>query len=199
MPFSLSIDRYADAMEFHAYIAVAKKNVELWNGLYRTLPLPQRFVDRARAVPGRWHLLVLSEDWCGDAVNTVPLIARLVEDVPSLDLRILPRDQNLDVMAEHLTNGTKSIPVVIVLDEHFVEHGWWGPRPTELQAWVLSEGVKLPKDERYRATRRWYARDRGETTLEEVVSLLERAAGAGNGPDVGTPGFPRGVGGSPGH
>ena len=199
MPFSLTRDRYLGAADYHAYVAGARKNVDLWNGLYRTLPLSPGFVDRARAVPGRWHLLVLSEDWCGDAVNTVPLIARLVEQVPSLDLRILARDQNLDVMAEHLTNGTKSIPVVMVLDEHFVEHGWWGPRPSELQAWVLSEGIALPKEERYRLTRQWYARDRGETTLEDVVSLLERAASGGDIGEAGGASPPRGVGGSLGH
>ena len=128
---------------------------------------------------------MLSEDWCGDAVTTIPLLARLVEQVPSLDLRILARDLNLDVMAEHLTNGTRSIPVVMVLDEDFVERGRWGPRPTALQAWVLSEGRELPKDDRYRSTRQWYARDRGETTLEEVVSLLERASRAANAVEGG--------------
>ncbi|MEP7345651.1 MAG: thioredoxin family protein [Gemmatimonadaceae bacterium] len=199
MTFSLTPERYQGAADYHGYVAAATKNVELWNGLYRTLPLPQRFVDRARAVPGRWHLLVLSEDWCGDAVNTIPLIARLVEEVPSLDLRILARDQNLDVMAEHLTNGTKSIPVVMVLDEHFVERGRWGPRPTQLQSWVISEGMELPKDDRYRKTRQWYARDRGETTLEEVVSLLERAARPGKTGDDSASGPERTVGGSPGH
>ena len=199
MPFSLTGDRYRGAADYQTYVAGARKNVELWNGLYRTLPVSQRFIDRARAVPGRWHVLVLSEDWCGDAVNTVPLIARLVEQLPSLDLRILARDQNLDIMAEHLTNGTKSIPVVMILDERFVEHGWWGPRPSELQAWVLSEGMTLPKEERYRATRQWYARDRGETTLEDMVSLLERAAGKGIAREAGHASPPRGVGGSLGH
>ncbi len=199
MPFSLTSERFYRAADYHGYVAVAKKNVDLWNVLYRTLPMPQRFVDRARAVPGTWHLLALSEDWCGDAVNTIPLIARLVEQVPSLDLRILARDQNLDVMAAHLTNGTKSIPVVMILDEHFVERGRWGPRPMELQSWVLSDGVQLPKDDRYRSTRQWYARDRGETTLEEVVSLLERSAGTGIAALEGAAAPDRGVGGSPEH
>ena len=42
----------------------------------------------------------------------------------------------------------------------------------------MEEGLKLPSDERYREIRRWYARDRGRTTLEEIVTLLESAAGA---------------------
>jgi hypothetical protein len=82
-------------------------------------------------------------------------------------------------MDTHLTNGSRSIPVVMVLDEHYEERGWWGPRPRELQEWVLSEGLRLPVDERYRRVRSWYARDQGRTTLEEMVTLLESAAGEG--------------------
>jgi hypothetical protein len=63
----------------------------------------------------------------------------------------------------------------MVLDDEFEEQGWWGPRPAMLQRWVLREGLLLPKEARYRRARRWYARDRGRTTIEEVLECLERA------------------------
>jgi ADP-heptose:LPS heptosyltransferase len=116
------------------------------------------------------------EDWCGDAVNTVPHLARLAERAPNLDLRVVGREDNPDLMDAHLTNGSRSIPVVIALDSAFVEHGWWGPRPSELQLWATTVGKTMEKDERYRYVRTWYARDRGRTTLDEVVTLLARAA-----------------------
>ena len=131
---------------------------------------------RLDAVAGRWYFLVMVEDWCGDAVNTVPLLARLAELVPSFDLRIVGRDASPDLMDAHLTAGTRSIPVVMALDGSFSECGWWGPRPTELQEWVVAEGVQLEKAERYRKVRTWYARDRGRTTLDEVLQILERAS-----------------------
>jgi hypothetical protein len=92
------------------------------------------------------------------------------------DGALLGREANPDLMDAHLTNGSRSIPVVMVLDSRYEERGWWGPRPTELQAWVMREGMRLSKTDRYRELRRWYARDRGLTTLSEVVMLLERAA-----------------------
>lgn len=187
MAFSVPADRYHGAEDFESYVAGAQKNKDLWLALYRTLPLPEEVVQRAAAIPGRWHILVLSEDWCSDAMSSVPLIQRLVERVPSLDLRILARDRNDDLMAAHLTNGTRSIPVVMVLDEDFEERGWWGPRPAALQAWMLAEGLELPKEERNKLKRQWYARDRGATALDEVVSLLERSAATFRG-RVG-PGF----------
>ena len=63
-----------------------------------------------------------------------------------------------------------------MLDDAYEERGWWGPRPTVLQRWVSGQGQLLEKSTRYREARTWYARDRGRTTLEEVVSIMERAA-----------------------
>jgi hypothetical protein len=63
----------------------------------------------------------------------------------------------------------------MVLKSDYREMAWWGPRPRDLQTWVMLEGKQLPTDERYRRIRTWYARDQGRTTLEEVVTLMERA------------------------
>ena len=168
-------ERFLGAPEFEDMLAAAQKNAELWAAVWRRADVPDEYVRRVAALGGAWHLLVLSEDWCGDAVNTVPIVARLAELSPNVDLRVLARDENPDLMDSHLTGTSRSIPVVIVLDEQFREHGWWGPRPAELQQWVLGPGKALEKDERYKRIRAWYARDRGRSTLEEVVALMERA------------------------
>jgi hypothetical protein len=169
-------DRYLGAPEFEEMLATATENAELWAAVWRRATVAEEYVRRVAGLGGAWHLLVLSEDWCGDAVNVVPVVAKLAELSPNLDLRVLARDENLDLMDAHLTGTARSIPVVIALDDEFREQGWWGPRPADLQAWVLGAGRALGKDERYRQVRAWYARDRGTTTLEEVVAMLERAA-----------------------
>jgi hypothetical protein len=104
------------------------------------------------------------------------VVARLTE-AAGWDLRVLTRDDNPDLMDAHLTNGrSRSIPVVIVYDERLREIGWWGPRPGEIQAWVLGEGLAMPSPERYKVVRGWYARDRGRTTLSELLEVFSRAA-----------------------
>lgn len=168
--------RYETAVTFDNFLAGVQRNADLWRAVHRRAQIPERFVARVTALGKRFHLLVLSEDWCGDAVNTVPVVARLVERCASLDLRLLARDANPDIMDAHLTGSSRSIPVVIVLDEAYRECGWWGPRPRELQRWVLSAGMALETTDRYREIRRWYARDGGVSTLEEIVSMLERCA-----------------------
>ena len=124
----------------------------------------------------RRRLLVIAEDWCGDASSTVPILARFADCVPGMELRVLRRDEHTELMDRYLTNGSRSIPIVIVLDEAFRELGHWGPRPGELQAWVLENRPVVPKAELYPQIRRWYARDRGETTLREVAEIVGRAA-----------------------
>ena len=90
--------------------------------------------------------------------------------IPSLELRVIARDENLELMDQYLTNGSRSIPIVIVLNDEFEEVGHWGPRPTQLLAWVMANRATTPKAELYPQVRKWYARDRGETTLREVLT-----------------------------
>jgi arginase family enzyme len=167
-------DRYLGAMEFEEMLATATQNQELWDAVWRRAAVPEEFISRLAATGGTWHFLVLSEDWCGDAVNTVPVVAKLAELAGNADMRVLARDSHLDLMDTHLTGTSRSIPIVIALDENFEERAWWGPRPRALQDWVLGPGMAMEKDLRYREVRAWYARDKGRSTLEEVVSMVER-------------------------
>lgn len=169
-------ERYLAAQDFDTMLSAATKNADLWAAVWRRAEVPTELLERAASIGGRWHLLVLSADWCGDAVNIVPVIARLAHLAPNIDLRILDRDANLDIMDAHRTGTSRSIPLFIALDESFVERGWWGPRPTVLQEFVLGDGQSLEKAERYREVRTWYARDRGVTSLGELITMLESAA-----------------------
>ena len=165
------------AQTYAEFLPTANDNVNLWEQTYSRARIPQDLADRASAAVGSWRLLVLSEDWCGDAANTIPVLAAFAEAVPNLDLRLLARDENLDLMDEHLTGTSRSIPVVMLLDGDGVERSWWGPRPADLQAWVLGPGMDLEKPARYVEVRKWYARDRGRTTVEDIVRMIEQAAG----------------------
>ncbi len=167
--------RFQAAPTFEEYLETVDRNRDLWHGVHERVRLPDELVEEAGALPGSWNLVAISEDWCGDAVNTLPAVARLAQEV-GWDLRVLSRDDNPDLMDTHLTNGrSRSIPVVIVYDEEFNEIGWWGPRPGELQEWVLGEGLAMPSPERYKVVRRWYAKDRARTTLQEILGVVRKA------------------------
>lgn len=170
--------RYLAAKTFDEFLAGGPKHTELYRVMRSRAVSPETFAQRIAATGRQWHLLVISEEWCNDAVNLLPWLEAMVKTSPQLDMRFIERDQNLDLMDQHLTSGTKrAIPVVLVLDDEFIEVGWWGPRPHAMQQWHGShEAQALTKEERYKELRARYARDRGVSTMEEVTQLIERAA-----------------------
>ncbi|OZC04369.1 thioredoxin family protein [Rubricoccus marinus] len=174
-------DRSADwerGVSFEDFLPTAEENEGVWTSVWTRAKISDGLQERASGVAGTWKLLVLSADWCGDAANTIPAVARLAAQTENLELRLLERDENLDLMDEHLTGGTaRSIPVVILLDADYNERAWWGSRPADLQAWVKTAGMELEKEERYKEVRKWYARDKAQTTLHEIVTMIEHASG----------------------
>jgi hypothetical protein len=170
-------DAYESVVPYRAFLAGVDTNAELWRAIASHATVDAALVRAVEETAARWHLLILAEDWCGDAVNTLPYFGALGERADNVEVRVLARDQNLQIMDAHLTNGARSIPVVIILDENFLQRARWAPRPDALQRWFNAVGRGLQKDERYREMRRWYARDRGRTSLCEVADLIRAAAG----------------------
>ncbi|MCK5484312.1 MAG: thioredoxin family protein [Gemmatimonadetes bacterium] len=163
-------DRYlAEEIETHR---------DLWEGVYRRATTPVWTLEALEDMGREWKLIAIAEDWCGDASNLVPVFARLARDSQWIDLRIVKRDESPELMDMYLTNGSRSIPIVVVMDGDFRPVGPWGPRPADLQKFVIREKGKgdRPALEIYKDTRRWYARDRGRTTLREMLAVM---AGAG--------------------
>ena len=163
------------AFRWHDYLErEVVKHAQMWKSMYQRARVSDAALQRGREIGGRWRLLVISEDWCGDAFNTVPVMARLAEALPDVELRVVKRDENPELMDAFLTNGARSIPMVLVLRGDDTVAGRWGPRPAELQEFVLREkraGLR-PKDDIYRDVRTWYARDRGETTVRQLLDIM---------------------------
>ena len=168
-------ERFYAGSTFEDLLSRPKGNSDLWNSIYKRAVLDGEAVERVKALEHRFHLLVLNEDWCGDSVNILPYVARLAEATDHLEMRILGRDNNRDLMDAHLTGKARSIPIVIVYDDDFIQKGAWGPRPGPLQQWVMTEGLALPKPDRYPLIRAWYARDKGRTIVSEIISIFEKA------------------------
>lgn len=162
------------ALPYERFVAASEQHRGLWEGIYRLMRVPE-WAFQAVPPGTRRRLLVIAEDWCGDASSTIPAVARFADVVPGMELRVLRRDEHPELMDRYLTDGARAIPIVIVLDETWRELGHWGPRPAALQAFVMENRPLVPKAELYPQVRRWYARDRGETTLREVLA----AAGLG--------------------
>ena len=87
--------RFEDASTFLQFLDSTQEHRDMWHAVYERTRLPEEVVEEATKTTGVWNLLALSEDWCGDAVNTLPVIARLAERVGG-ELRDLVREDKPD-------------------------------------------------------------------------------------------------------
>lgn len=146
----------------------------LWQRNTEQARVPATLLERARAVPGSWRLLVVAFDRCSDSVNTIPYIAALADSLPGLELRIIPPESGRAIMAAHRTpDGRSATPTVLLLDDDWRPAGAWVERPSELQAWYIANPDNLSHDARYFEKMEWYGEDAGESTITEIVELLE--------------------------
>lgn len=121
--------------------------------------------------------LVISESWCGDAAHLIPVMNKVAELNKNINLKIVLRDDNKDLMNQFLTNGSESIPKLIMLDAKSLETiDTYGSRPS-----IANEMVKDFKKEYGKLTnefkedlQRWYNKDKGKTTIEDLTELLEK-------------------------
>lgn len=167
--------RFVTGQTFAEFVASAQKYQDLWTLGTRRATVPADVTERFATLTTPVRFVVLNEDWCLDAIGAVPYLAKLVEQNSLLEFRSFSRDANPDLMDSHLTNGTRSIPAVIAYDADWTELGWWGPRPAELQTWVLTVGGLLPKPDKYHYVRQWYARDHGTSALREIADVVMNA------------------------
>lgn len=122
------------------------------------------------------YALVITEGWCGDAAQIVPVVDAVLHQ-NSVEPKVVLRDKNEALMDAHLTNGARAIPVVIFLNDSFEVIAQWGPRPAEAQQIVVDwknipEGERPPKSEMSKQIQLWYAKDKQQAIILELESLL---------------------------
>ena len=121
--------------------------------------------------PQAW--MVITENWCGDSAQNLPYLTKMAEVNSNVDLKILLRDEHPEIMDLYLTNGTKSIPVLVIFDEDGNELFKWGPRPKLAQQLINQwkpEGIVKP--ELYEKLHLWYGRNRGKEIENEMLELI---------------------------
>ncbi len=168
---------YAGGESFDSFLAKAKARREMWVKNWDGGVVPADALEHARAVRGKWRLLVVAVDSCSDSVNTVPYVAKLVSQVPGLEMRIVNPTVGKQIMEAHRTpDGRAATPTVLVLDADGNDVGCWIERPTVLQQGVIDARAAGKADEFLRDKQKWYDADAGASTIREVVAMIEGAA-----------------------
>ena len=156
-------------------IDYTKLNYSRMKRLVKTTPISDDVTNTVECLNEKLYWVVLTESWCGDAAQNIPVFAKIAEANPKINLRILLRDEHPEVMDQYLTNGSKSIPKLICLDENLNELGTWGPRPKFLQDWMYENKAnpKMEMAELKKEFQVWYTKDKGQTLQREMVTLMK--------------------------
>jgi hypothetical protein len=121
--------------------------------------------------------LMITEAWCGDGSQSIPYFAKLAELNPLIDLKIIMRDENPEIMDAYLTNEARSIPKLIAFTQDLkVELFTWGPKPEYLinrhKAYKHDSQGK-PYKEFLEEIHLWYARNKNLDLETELFPLIQ--------------------------
>jgi len=148
-------------------------NLHRTRRVIKTFKVPVEVLNQIETLLSQTWILI-TEAWCGDAAHSLGVIAKMAACNPKIKLQILLRDENLALMDSFLTNGTRSIPKLILCEGETLKiKGHWGPRPTELQNEFLKlkkQGVA--KEELQIYEQNWYNADKGKRIMEEITAIL---------------------------
>ena len=159
------------------YVEIARLNHSRMDRLDKRSRLTDDLQTLLANLRRDYVFLVLSEGWCGDAAQTLPVMNWMAEASPQVTLRVVLRDEHLSLMDEYLTNSGRSIPKLLILDAKTeAVLADWGPRPLVAQALAMRYKRKPAPKEDYatyqKALHTWYARDKTRSTQQELGSLL---------------------------
>ncbi len=153
-----------------------KMNVTRMNRIDKHVKLTDELAGFAASLERPQTWVVLTEAWCGDAAQIVPVMHKISESANGqINLKLVLRDQNLELMDHFLTNGGRSIPKLIVRDAETDELLFdWGPRPAPAQQLVTELKQKeTPFKEAAEELHKWYAKDKTMTTQDELLTRLK--------------------------
>ena len=167
--------KYKNEVEGSQMLDFIKLNHARTKRVLKQALIPTTLINVLKGVGSKYYWVVISEPWCGDSANVLPVISRLADLNKNIELKIILRDTHPEIMDEYLTNGTRSIPKLICFDESYKQLGVWGPRPEALQVYVddLKMTETLSSDKLKEKIQMWYNNDKGVAICEELESIFE--------------------------
>ena len=155
------------------YTRLNLRRMKRWE---KTLVLSEESLAFLTSLSTPMNWLVLTESWCGDAAHLIPIFHKLAAASPWIQLKMIWRDENPDIMDLYLTEGSRSIPKLIAYDpENKEELATWGPRPEEAQKMVRAHKLspERPYSELQKDLQLWYNKNKGQQGQQEFLAALK--------------------------
>lgn len=160
--------------EYKEYSLLNLKRMQRWDKTYQP---SKEILDALKNIKQKQIWWVITELWCGDSAQILPIIAKIANASDKIDLRIILRDNHLEIMDQYLTNGGRSIPKLIAINaENNKEIFTWGPRPMEAQKIVdsIKKDTSKSQEDMINALYAWYPKDKGKSTEKELLNQIKK-------------------------
>jgi len=157
-------------------IEYTKLNLVRMNRIEKTKGINEQLINSLSSLDKELIWLVISEPWCGDAANIVPVLAYIADINEKINFRIILRDENPEIMDRYLTNGGRAIPKLIIFDSiSGKELAVWGPRPATLQKEInrIKSTPGYSIDELKKTIQLWYAENKTKDIQSEILGLIK--------------------------
>ena len=158
-------------------IEFTKLNASRMRRLDKTIKIPRDAISDFQSIKEKQTWLVILESWCADGAQTIPILNKICETNSNLNLKVVLRDDHPELMNLFLTNGTRSIPKLIILDNHSNVLNTWGPRSE--MATKMVEAYKNQNggiDASFKSFLQiWYNQDKGEAIIDDLVKLTRQS------------------------
>ncbi len=144
------------------------------NRTLKTFKVDETQLEHLKSKNANEKILIISEPWCGDASATVPAVSKFFE-AGGNEVKLFLRDSDLSLIDQFLTDGTQSIPKILILNEDYSVKNVWGPRPKfgmELLKKFKENPETYPREEFYNDLQVYYAKNRGKDVIEELLNLI---------------------------
>ena len=170
----LASGKSSGAIQSETLLTYSKLNDKRMKRLDKTSKLTQEMIVALKSIDAPVTWLVLTEGWCGDAAQSLPIINKIASESTQITLKIILRDDHEELMNHFLTNGGKSIPKLIALNAKNEVLNTWGPRPTVATKMVKNYKEKHGQlDANFKQDLQiWYNKDKGVNIQENMLDLF---------------------------
>jgi thiol-disulfide isomerase/thioredoxin len=158
------------------YTKLNDRRMKRWD---KTIKVSEEDKKQIEAYEKKTTWLVITESWCGDAAHVLPAVNKVAELNDNIEMKVVLRDENLDLMDAFLTNGGRAIPKVIMIDDATGDVlNRFGPRPSEatnlVNRFKAENGGLTPEfkeDLQY-----WYNKNKGQNIIKDITKILSEVS-----------------------
>jgi len=160
---------YNKGKKYEEFLAEQREeDKEVLEGNYKKLTVSRELIDKIKEISRHLHVLVFAEGWCPDCQVNLPVLRKMVDISGKLDMRILPRSGNEDIMEPFYIDGKPKIPTFVFLNKDFEIIGMWIERPDVVKKLLSDED----EDKATIAKMDYLDLKYSEETIKEILEVL---------------------------